>query len=842
MARLDKLATPPPAAAQPSPSAEAGAAATARVRKRRWPRRIALGLTLAVALFIALVALAPTLASTRVGTAQLLTFVNARLRGAIAVQSLSLSWFAPGEIRGLRITDSAQREVLSIEKLTLGGLWSSVASGAGIGEIAADRPTIVLLLDQASESSLAQAFQPRTPRASPAGPATLPALRGRIVIRDARVRVARESGGQYEVPDIDLSLDLDSPHRLAAQLAATLADGAGLAVDADIDRLTTDGVFRPLDAAGSISVKTSGPIDIGPAASVLVPDRGLSGALNGEIRATFDRGAGQADVALAAAQIRSTRPGAGESPPLDVTVNAKLAVAGGVVRAQGEVSGGNAGEIDVRGSGEYHQAQRSVTAELAIRADLDRALGTFCMLFGADEPRAIRGQFALNTSLATSNGIVQARGAGGVDNLEIGAGEQIVREKRLDLEFDAALDQAADTLTLARARIASAPLSAEVAGRVGQLSTTRDLALKGRYDASWESLTTLLHQLAPATAEALALRGRSASEFELAGPLRQPGQTPEFRGLCSSAQLAWSSADVLGVTLGAAALAPTLRDGQLTLPRTTIPAADGKVNIAAMLDLQPAEPMLRIPGKLQLLDRIAITRELGASLLSRINPVFLHLASIEGQASLHVTEVSLPLGEGLRTRSGGKGVLDLRSVRLQPGGLIGELLELAGVSPGGAYPVQIGRLDFELADGRIRYDNFALKFPDDLDLVFRGSVGLDESVDLVVSVPLRQALLRRLGVQASALSMLRPLSGLRVEIPIVGTREEPRLDLSKVDAEQLVRQVLLPDSPQQGVEDLLKGLGALRERADDPPREKSPPKREPAPKSKPKPRPKSEKP
>lgn len=95
--------------------------------------------------------------------------------------------------------------------------------------------------------------------------------------------------------------------------------------------------------------------------------------------------------------------------------------------------------------------------------------------------------------------------------------------------------------------------------------------------------------------------------------------------------------------------------------------------------------------------------------------------------------------------------------------------------------------------------------------MFRGSVGFDETLDLIVSVPVRAGLLEKLGVSGSAAQLARQLDGVRVDIPITGTRDRPVLETAKVNTENLLKGLLTPKLPEGGLEkgvgDLLKGLG-----------------------------------
>jgi hypothetical protein len=97
------------------------------------------------------------------------------------------------------------------------------------------------------------------------------------------------------------------------------------------------------------------------------------------------------------------------------------------------------------------------------------------------------------------------------------------------------------------------------------------------------------------------------------------------------------------------------------------------------------------------------------------------------------------------------------------------------------------------------------------DLKFRGSVGFDSTVDLVVSLPLTMQLLDQIGGIKTPLGLLTDqLPKMRVDVPLVGTREHPRLDFAKVDKQAIMKQLLsLPAAPAKGVEGLLKELPGM---------------------------------
>ena len=157
-------------------------------------------------------------------------------------------------------------------------------------------------------------------------------------------------------------------------------------------------------------------------------------------------------------------------------------------------------------------------------------------------------------------------------------------------------------------------------------------------------------------------------------------------------------------------------------------------------------------------------------------------------------------------RAAGQGRLELVDMKVQPRGFLTDLLALGGVvSDREMLAVRVQGADFVVQKGRVAYRDFALVFPNEFDLRFSGSVGLDDSVNLSVSVPVGEGLFRRLGIRGPVAEYAKVLVGTRVEIPVAGTRQKPRLDLSRVDVKALVNEALKRSGGKR-IGDALKGL------------------------------------
>lgn len=464
--------------------------------------------------------------------------------------------------------------------------------------------------------------------------------------------------------------------------------------------------------------------------------------------------------------------------------------------------------------------------DVQAQADVSDLLEIVALVAQMESPPAIDGQLALNAKASGTGAAQKLAGGLQVTDLAVGTGEQTIREKKLDLQFDTAIDQQAQRIRLGDTRLSSGPLSASLSGAISEYDKSAVADIKGSYDASWPVLTAMLHELVPATADLVVLEGESSSEFFIRGPLSQSNATPGFRGAAGELQFGWGGARLAGIPLSDARFQPALDQGVIKMPVGRIKAAEGAVNLGGQLDLTADDLTLRMPGETRVLDGVNITPQLTREILSRINPVFYHVVSAEGQVNLVVRDLVFPVGESIKDHGKGDGELKLVDMRIKPGDFVRQLLALGGVAQAEEMlSVGVEGVTFAIVDGRIRYDNFALIFPSDFRLRFYGSVGLDDSLDLVVSLPIRVDLLRKLGVSGPVERYAAVLEGKQLDIPLVGTRQKPRLALDKVDKAKLVEQAvkaLGADAVGGALEGLLKKPDAENKQKADEKKEKKP--------------------
>ncbi|HLQ43312.1 MAG TPA: hypothetical protein VK137_01175, partial [Planctomycetaceae bacterium] len=230
------------------------------------------------------------------------------------------------------------------------------------------------------------------------------------------------------------------------------------------------------------------------------------------------------------------------------------------------------------------------------------------------------------------------------------------------------------------------------------------------------------------------------------------------------------------------------------------------------LDVDPS--LLVLPEE-KVLDQVRLTPELCNQWLKFVAPLLADATQVDGKCSLDLAKGSLPL---LSPTSGRlAGTLSVHQAAVRPGALAAEIVSAveqvrsiiqrrsprAGNSERVLLEMPAQAVPFQLAEGRVAHQGATFVVS---DVVVRtsGSVGLDDSLNLIAEIPIKDEWLGNVKALGS-------LKGKSVQIPISGTLSKPRMDgqvLANL-ARQMGRSAvenLLPD-PTGGA--LQKGLDKL---------------------------------
>ena len=168
--------------------------------------------------------------------------------------------------------------------------------------------------------------------------------------------------------------------------------------------------------------------------------------------------------------------------------------------------------------------------------------------------------------------------------------------------------------------------------------------------------------------------------------------------------------------------------------------------------------------------------------LKYVAPMMADATRIDGQLSVDLAHAKIPVTE---PKAGNvAGVVAVHRAQLRPGPLADQFLvpaaeikSLLGKQAFNGEPLGGGRafmtvdnqnIEFQMVEGRVYHRNMQIAVQDVI-ITTNGSVGFDQSIDMVAQIPLRDQWFSDTGV-------LRGLKGQVIQVPIKGTLEKPSLE------------------------------------------------------------------
>lgn len=213
-------------------------------------------------------------------------------------------------------------------------------------------------------------------------------------------------------------------------------------------------------------------------------------------------------------------------------------------------------------------------------------------------------------------------------------------------------------------------------------------------------------------------------------------------------------------------------DGVFSYRTSTTPQAWELAPINLKLQILPARPTEGRAAEVlvkagRLLDRATLTPQMTAELLKYVLPVMADAPAVSGQFSLEVDPWQVPLERP--TAATGSGRLVLHRVDVAPGALAAALAEVLRLPPG-LRIAEESVVPFRLVDGRFHHQDLQFSLPG-LKVCTRGSVGLDQSLDLTAEMGFEGKLLGSQAGQAKRTLAIRvggTLSRPKIDFPSVG--------------------------------------------------------------------------
>lgn len=381
------------------------------------------------------------------------------------------------------------------------------------------------------------------------------------------------------------------------------------------------------------------------------------------------------------------------------------------------------------------------------------------------------------------------------------------REPKMESSGHMEFDTTTNQLRLEGVKLRGETLSATLTGRIREFTTRCEADVAGDVEYDADKLSPVI---AASTGIDLQLSGKHKEPFAIRGPVLPmlnsfqkdfaipPGMLQAVapaasrrstvitassfpRDLQADGGIAWSKAQLAGISTGPLQIDAKLRDGLVRIEPLEVRLPAGNLTLNPILDLSARPYLVRFaPGPV--IEQAAITPELCRSWLKYVNPLMADVTEAEGIFSLELADSAFPIA--MPALGEANGVLTLHQAQVGPGPLSRELIELGkqieavlkSRPPGTVrnwltMPKQDVR--FAVQGGRVFHDRVTFQTRD-VTITTQGSVGVDQSIQLLAEIPIKDEWVAKE-------KLLSGLKGQSLQIPIGGTLTQPRVDARAIN-------------------------------------------------------------
>ncbi|MBP3954030.1 hypothetical protein J8F10_01790 [Gemmata sp. G18] len=562
-------------------------------------------------------------------------------------------------------------------------------------------------------------------------------------------------------------------------------------------------------ANGSLDVKLTGDLarwKARVAAIVKLPDFPLAGSIEAGGRAKFATDNVTIDrLTVALTRAKLSRWIAFDEPKMDavgdltftratstatisrLTINsAPLSVAGGTLSFEPQANG----DVAVSGNGEC-------TSDL-------NALGKLVRLYAdPNGPDALSGRGVGPLRFRSAGDATTFGGSLDVTNFGYGPKNNFVWfEPALHLETDGSYSDSADAVSITTARAERPGLTFDAKGKLAKLSATRDVNFTGTLRYDWEKLTPLVRGF---VGPSFTATGTGSRGFLVTGQLEPNGQkvaaappVPEpkaggpivlkaptanppapkapagpsgptiFATLDGEVAIGWHAVQAYGFDVGTGELNAKMARGVVTVAPLEATFGDGKVKLAPTLELGTSPGVMTL-AKGTVVDHARLTPKATAGALGYALPAIANTGEAAGEISATIDEARISLSDVNQTNVKGSLVIHKATVGLSP--VAAQLAGLLGAKATTMTLVNDSTVPVQVANGRVHHQNFAIRISG-TTFHTNGSVGFDDTLDLVVDVPLP----KDLPLLKNNPVLMKAVAGKVVKVPVKGTLTKPALD------------------------------------------------------------------
>lgn len=348
----------------------------------------------------------------------------------------------------------------------------------------------------------------------------------------------------------------------------------------------------------------------------------------------------------------------------------------------------------------------------------------------------------------------------------------------LSMEVDLAFSKPDDRIDVRKLFAQLDETSIDLNGEVTEVSGKQVVNATGAFKSPAEGLTDLLPEELKKNVE---FKDIQMSEVSIKGPLRPDPNKPFNFVFEVSTNVSWSEATAYGIQSQNGKVTLMMSGNKLTLTPVNLPVSGGHIRKLPSLDLS-TKPLTVSVEKGLTLDKLSLTEEICRNWLRYISPFLADATRPSGTFSLIANAGTFQLEKMNEADLSGK--LMIHKGQVRPGPLADEILDMVAavqlIKPRPANePTDIlfmkmeeHAVEYQIVDGRVYHAGFTFQVGD-FNFSSNGSVGLDESLDIVLSMAFPDELAERGPI-------LNALKDETLDFHITGTIGQPKVEAAQL--------------------------------------------------------------
>ena len=245
-------------------------------------------------------------------------------------------------------------------------------------------------------------------------------------------------------------------------------------------------------------------------------------------------------------------------------------------------------------------------------------------------------------------------------------------------------------------------------------------------------------------------------------------------------KLGWTGINAYGLLAGPGRVDAVLNQQVIQVQPMQIALSQGELRLAPAIDLR-SEPTLYQPAG-TILSEVILTEEMCEQWLKYVAPMVAESTRVQGVVGLNLTkDTMIPLSRPAAANIAGE--LIVQQAQVAPGPTTEPLFNIAAqisalvqgqFLPQGGGPTRLlvmpqQSVPFELKEGRVYHQGMTF-YINDVMIRTSGSVGLDQSMDLIAQIPLKDSWLQQQ-------PWLRGIPNQMIQVPIKGSLNKPQANM-----------------------------------------------------------------